>query len=462
MSTAPNPVPAPVRPYRSRSIFGPLVLICIGLLFLAKNVGWISSHTLFWWFSRWWPAILILWGLIKVLEYAMASRKGEPAPRGIGAGGVVFLIFFILFGLSATGASHINWDNLKNSGNWGDGDWNWFDNHYDFTENSSQPMADAAQIKVLCASGDVNVNPSPDNQAHIYVHKRLSGDSQTAANHQNDLTHPKFEQQGKVWVMDLTGGNFEHGRFNLDLQLPPNAALSITTGRGDITVSQRVGDVDLNTDRGSINAKSIKGNAMFRLHHGDVTAEDITGNVQINGSGGDTNVSNVSGTLTVNGEYQGDSRYSHVGGQVQFKSNRTDLQFAKLDGDFSMDSGDLRADSITGPFRLETRSKSVHLENVTGDIHIDDTNAGVEVTSKLPLGNVDISSARGGIEVTIPSSAGFQVDAESKNGEILSPDFSLTIDNSHRDVVAHGTIGKGGPMVRLRSERGTIQIKKMN
>ncbi|HJX84829.1 MAG TPA: DUF4097 family beta strand repeat-containing protein, partial [Candidatus Angelobacter sp.] len=141
--------------------------------------------------------------------------------------------------------------------------------------------------------------------------------------------------------------------------------------------------------------------------------------------------------------------------------SRTDLQFAKLDGDFSMDSGDLRANSITGPFRLATRSKSVHLDDMIGDVHIDDTNAGVEVASKLPLGNIDISSARGGIDVTLPANAGFQVDAESKNGEIMIPDFSgVSVDNSHRDAVAHGTVGKGGPTVHLRSERGTIQIKK--
>src|SRR5258708_1400284 len=208
-TTTPNPVPAPVRPYRPRSIFGPLVLICIGLLFLARNVGWISSHSLFWWFSRWWPAILILWGLVKVAEYVWASRKGEPAPRGIGPGGIVFLIFFIMFGLGATGASHVNWEGF----NWNpDGSFWGFDNHYDFTENSAQPMADVAQIKVVSGWGDVNVNPSPDNQAHIYVNKKLPGDSQDAANRMNDATHPRFVQQGKVWVMDLTSSAFDRGR----------------------------------------------------------------------------------------------------------------------------------------------------------------------------------------------------------------------------------------------------------
>jgi hypothetical protein len=463
MSTTTNPTPNPApsgRPYRPRSISGPLVLISLGVLFLAYNVGWLPGRTLAHWFSQWWPALLILWGVVKVLEYTVARSKGEPAPRGIGAGGIVFLVFFILFGLSATGLSHVPWDNLRNDWNIDDGnDWTFFGNRYDFTENVAQPLADAAQIKVTDGWGDITVSPSADAQAHLFVHKRLQGDSQDEGNRLNDSTHPKFVQQGKVWILDLASGNFVHGRFNLDLQVPANVALSVTTHRGDISVDQRTGDVELSTDRGALTAKNVKGNVTLRLHRGDATVDEVTGNVQIDGSGGDTTVSNVSGTLTVNGEYGGDSRFSKIGGQVRFKSNRTDLQFAKLDGEFNMDRSDLRADSVTGPFRLETKYKEIHLEGVTGEVHIDDTNSAIEVETKAPLGAIDINSTHGGIEVSVPANAGMQVDAESKNGEINS-DFTLNVDNQHRDATAHGTIGKGGPLMRLRLDRGTIQIKK--
>ncbi len=124
-----------------------------------------------------------------------------------------------------------------------------------------------------------------------------------------------------------------------------------------------------------------------------------------------------------------------------------------------MDRGDLRANNLAGPFKLDTRSKAVHLENVTGDVRVDDTNASVEVTTRTPLGNIEISNARGGIEVALPANAGFQIDAESRSGDIQS-DFPLDGDNRRRDAAARGTVGKGGPVVRLRAERGTIQIRK--
>src|SRR5260370_38832914 len=100
MSTAPNPTPA--RRYRSRSFFGPVVLITIGVIFLLRNAGYISTRTVIWWFGRYWPALLILWGVVKVAEYLWARRTGEPAPRGIGPGGGVGLIFLLMIGMAST------------------------------------------------------------------------------------------------------------------------------------------------------------------------------------------------------------------------------------------------------------------------------------------------------------------------------------------------------------------------
>src|SRR6266446_8755826 len=115
---SPTPVnPQWVKPPRRRSVFGPLVLITIGILFLLVNTGTISARNLFVAFARYWPVLLILWGAVKLFEYMQAKREGYPPP-GIGGGGVVLLIFILLFG-SAISATHrvadkVNWNNLGN------------------------------------------------------------------------------------------------------------------------------------------------------------------------------------------------------------------------------------------------------------------------------------------------------------------------------------------------------------
>jgi hypothetical protein len=60
----------------------------------------------------------------------------------------------------------------------------------------------------------------------------------------------------------------------------------------------------------------------------------------------------------------------------------------------------------------------------------------------------------------MPPAAGFKLDAESKGGTIDVNDFNVSVDNQRRDASARATIGKGGPDIRLRTDRGTIEIRK--
>jgi DUF4097 and DUF4098 domain-containing protein YvlB len=444
---------------RPRSIVGPLVLITIGIVFLLRTTGVISFQSFHTWMARYWPLLLIFWGAAKLLEYLWARNRGEPAPR-LGAGGIVFLIFFIMIGMGATQTANWNWRGLGNEIGADPDLENIFGSHYDYTDNFAQPLAGGSEIKVLSAQGDITVTPSEDNQVHAVVHKSVRTDSQESANRLNENTRPKFTQQGGVWLLDLTGGDFEKTRFDLDLQLPKQIALSLSTRRGNLSVSQRVGNVDLTTDRGNLNIDNVKGSTFLHVRHGSITVKTVAGNVQVDGEVDDSNVSDVTGTLEFNAGYNGNVQISHVGQHLHFKSVRTDLQLAKLDGDISMGHGDIRANSLAGPVKLNTRSNEVHFEDVSGDVEVDNRNGIVAIRAKAPLGNIDVNNVRGGIEIEMPPAAGFKLDAQSKNGNIDVNDFSVSVDNQRQDATARATVGKGGPDIRLRTDRGTIQIRK--
>jgi DUF4097 and DUF4098 domain-containing protein YvlB len=160
------------------------------------------------------------------------------------------------------------------------------------------------------------------------------------------------------------------------------------------------------------------------------------------------------------GGYPGQLQMARIAKQVHFSTSRTDLQLARLDGELSMELDNLRANAVGGPLKLDTRNKSVHLEDFAGDIHIDDKNAPIELKAKAPLGNMDLATVRGEIDLSLPAKAAFQLDAQSVGGEIQSPDFNVTLDNSGHTATASGTFGKGGPLIRLRADHGTIQIRK--
>src|SRR5438270_6800473 len=94
-----------------RSLAGPVVLILLGILFLLGTMGVLEIHSLGRMFARFWPALLILWGMLKLVEHEQAKRAGQH-PRGIGVGGVFLMLFVIIAGLIATQASHLNWKNI--------------------------------------------------------------------------------------------------------------------------------------------------------------------------------------------------------------------------------------------------------------------------------------------------------------------------------------------------------------
>src|SRR5260370_18380724 len=146
-------------------------------------------------------------------------------------------------------------------------------------------MSSPQQIRVLARHGDIKVKASQDGKAHVLVEKNLRSESQSGANRQNESSHPKFEQQGKIWVLDLTGNNFARGRFNLDLELPPGADLSATTHYGNVSVEDRPGNVDLSTDHGDLTAEQVKGNVTVNARRGSVPTKDLNGTAALNARG---------------------------------------------------------------------------------------------------------------------------------------------------------------------------------
>src|SRR5579859_3686380 len=162
MATTPNtPNPQQMPPYlfkRQRSIAGPILLIILGIIFTAINAGWVTKRAAFEWFANYWPALIIIWGVIKLLEYMKARSSGEYY-RGIGVGGVFLLIFLILFGSAMTGAWRIInargpkiFEGMKIDGQ---DMCSYFGKRYDFARNFDRDFPSGTSMRVIAERGDI-------------------------------------------------------------------------------------------------------------------------------------------------------------------------------------------------------------------------------------------------------------------------------------------------------------------
>ncbi len=452
--------PAQVPPARQRRSFaGPVVLIVLGIFFLLGNMGVLHWFTLGHWFARFWPLLIILWGVIKLMEYQQAQREGI-RPSGIGPGGVFLLIVLIVAGLSASQASRLNWGEIRDQMHIDDSDFPMFGHTYTYDEQLQQAFPAGTSLRVNNTRGAVNVKTSDDNQIHVSVHKKVNAESQSDADKLNASAKPQIMlNDGVITLNANNGGAGDHAiTIDLDVSAPRNASVTISTRRGDVNVAGRDGDADIAGQHGDVAVSDINGKVSLNLGHSSARVSQITGEVSIQGTGDDVSAQNLKGALRLSGEFDS-IKLGKVSGEVSFKSARTDMEFSGLSGDLDMDTGDLRASGLTGPLRLITRSKDIHIDGVSGDVRVQDENGAVELHMSK-LGSTQVNNRSGEIQVYVPDKAGFQLEARAHGGEIESDFGELKVSNTDDQGTATGTVGAGGPRLVLNNEHGTIGIRR--
>jgi hypothetical protein len=438
------------------------VLIVMGTVFLMGNLHMLSWRRLGTLFAHYWPALLILWGVIKLIEYQQAQRDGVPA-RGIGAGGVFMVIFIVVCGLIATQASRFNWGELRDNMNIDDNDLNnIFGETYNFDDHIEQDLpASATSLRVNDDHGAVRVSFSSDKKIAVTVRKRVGAESQADADKYNAETKPTITTTGGLITLDAKtqAAGDRAVQSDLDISIPRKMELHVTSRRGDVNVTGRDGDVEINNQHGDVTVEDVTGNVKLQLEKSSARIEQITGDAHITGRLNEVSISDVKGAAQLDGEFGESVKLARISKSVSFKSSRTDLEFSRIDGDLDLDSDDLHADKITGPLHLNTRSKQIRLDDVSGDVRLQNENGAIEVSMRS-LGNVQIDSRNGAINLSVPEKAGFHVDAHTRDGEIQSDFTEVKIDRSDRESKASGSVGNGSSHIVLNNEHDGIEIRR--
>jgi Putative adhesin/Domain of unknown function (DUF5668) len=454
-----SPVQIPP-PRHRRSLSGPIVLIAIGTVFLLGTMGVLDWHNLGHWFAHYWPVLLIISGIIKLIEYQQAQKQGTRA-SGLGAGGIFLMIAIIVVGLIATQASHVNWGQLKDQIDINDEDFPVFGSKYNYDDQIAQAFPAGTSLHVTNMRGAVNISASEDDQIRVVVHKRISAETQSEADKWNTGTKPQITSSGSVVTLNANNqGAGDHWvAADLDISIPRKAAVVVSTHYGDVGIIGREGDLDITNQKGDVTTTDITGKVSLKLDHSSARISQVSSDVSIEGRSNDVSIEDVKGAVHLDGEFMESVKLAKISQPVTFKSSRTDMDFSRLDGDLDLDSGDLQASDVVGPLRLNTRSKDIRLTGVSGDVRLQDENGSIELRMNK-LGSMQVDNSKGDIQIYVPDKAGFQVDARARNGEVETDFEQLKVDNTNDQAIATGTVGAGGPRLVVNNEHGTIEIRK--
>jgi hypothetical protein len=129
-------------------------------------------------------------------------------------------------------------------------------------------------------------------------------------------------------------------------------------------------------------------------------------------------------------------------------------------------------------FKPETTNGSVRAHDLNSVVDAHTTNGNVDISTSewasghttnghLQItmgkanwtGDLNLATTNGGINVSLPGSAAFQLHAATTNGNIHT-DFPITVQGDFGSKTISGTVNNGGRELKLATTNGGIQIKK--
>ncbi len=147
-----------------------------------------------------------------------------------------------------------------------------------------------------------------------------------------------------------------------------------------------------------------------------------------------------------------------VGADAKLSTGSGGIHATGLQGDFSVEtgSGNIYAEQTgNGDVKAETGSGSIELRNLHGALRAQ-TGSGNIKTAGIPSGPWRLDTGSGGVELWT-GSAGLTLDASTGSGRIRC-DREITGQTDSEKHHLSGKVGGGGPMVRVETGSGSIQI----
>lgn len=448
---------------RGSSIFAGLLLVVIGALF------WIAISypdvRLGHWIALYWPALLIVWGVAKLVDYLLAQRRGEPRPAIIrgGEAALIVALVAVLCGFTIRDwvrdrAALLNIDMPE------------FGPSYSSSDSlPPQTIPSNSRLAIDIPRGDIAVQGHGGNQLLVTAQKTTWGMSQASASRALQDGSVKIESSGGLYRIGPRFGMNRSGRqsYDLSVQTPPSASVAASTNHGDVRIADITGGAQAHSGGGDVSVQNSGGDVNVNLTHGDARISGVPGNVRVTGRGDDVNISGVKGNASVEGPFYGTIRASDVAQTIECAVPWSQISAAHLSGTLETDLGDVKISGASGPVKISTHNADVEVKNATGRLNIADAHGDIKVSLGAPPREaINITDDAGDVELTLPAGSSFQIEAISRGGEVQS-DFSggqLNVSNTDASGQITGRVGAPGaagvPRITIATTYGTIHLRQ--
>jgi hypothetical protein len=356
--------------------------------------------------------------------------------------------------------------------------------------SGSVPTHDGERVHLSTELGSITVHLHDSEKIDYRIHLETDGSEKGAAQLLKSFTVSVSQKPDGVVLNAEAPGRLSTGRLwaMLELDIPKNVSLEVTTGGGNIDASEMQGHVRLSTKGGNITAGDIGGPARLETGGGNIVAKSVAGELYANTGGGHIVIGSIAGnaTLHTSGGHirvrsvQGAAHLETDGGNITLGHSGGDLIASTAGGEIQVGEaaglvraktagGGIRVVRMFGPTDLETGGGSIYLTQVDSPVKASTSSGGITawfVAPPKPSGTCDLQSSDGDITVHLPRKLPVTIDAQVERGDehriIVDPAFSLKVsrDETSREHVvrAEGALNGGGELLRLRTVAGNIRF----
>ncbi|MGA7921100.1 MAG: DUF4097 family beta strand repeat-containing protein, partial [Candidatus Acidiferrales bacterium] len=412
------------------SIFSGLLLILLGtLLLLARFHPGLAVWHLFW---RYWPILIILWGLAKLIDNLAAHKAGQVRPPILTGAEAALLVLavFVLVGVGIYSKVREKSPDINI-------DLGFFNHQSSHSlELPARVIAPGSHVTVTTPHGSITAHAGNGNDLRVSVNETAEAATEAAAQGRLKFLNVVIEQTSAGY--SVHPANLEHSdahlTIDLDVTVPKKVSLTANSNHGDINISGLSGSVTASTQNGGIEVHNAGSDVTAQLETGDARIDTIAGNVHVTGRGNEIEVNDVTGDAAIEGEFFGPIRVRNVAKTTYYASQKADLTLIHLAGRLELDSGEINISDVSGAAKMSTHDKDMDVENVSGRLDVSDTHGSIKVAySQPPREQISITNVSGDIDLSLPAESKFEISAVSTSGEVQSDfeDSSLQLSNEN-------------------------------
>ena len=275
--------------------------------------------------------------------------------------------------------------------------------------------------------------------------ERIAGDVKVEAGHGD------VRASGVGGTLALTA---RHGNVEVSDVAGP---AKVEVEHGDLS-ARKTGALDVSIQFGGFEAEGVRGNLVVRGAHAELRATDVAQRAEVETSFAGIHLARVGGDVRAIAQH-GEIAAEDVSGGLFAETTHAGVDLARIDGAVHAvaDHGEVNARGLGKGAKVRASVGDVQLDGFTGPIEVEVERGSVRLAPRAPLAaEVTVSATQGEVHLDVPEGSRFDLEAESRRGELRADVPGLTTSETGGEPGrAHRVAGKlagGGIAVRLHAD----------